>query len=495
MLSHIVKCLKMHLECLCVANTLSLFELCGFLQGGVEMQTAWFFVGEIAPLTRQCLHWVVCGTILLLCLPSGCQRRPHVDTPPVEGFQTDFKEIAPSSFSEDDWPWWRGPTRDGHALGPVPTEWSGEINILWKVAVPGRGHASPTVVGNRIYLTTADEGQQTQSVLALDRETGEQQWQSTLHTGNFPVGSQMHPKCTHANGTVACDGERLFVAFLNDNTIRATALDLNGDKLWQTSVGEFDSVFGYAPSPCVYQSLVIISGDHTGGGWLAGLHRETGDIVWKQPRPAAKTFSSAVVAEVGGQARLLISGGEYVASYDPLTGTEQWQCPGTTEATCGTCVWGENTIFASGGYPDKQTIAVSANGSEVWSNRVKCYEQSMLVHDGYLYGVDDGGIIYCWEASSGLEKWKGRLGGPISASLVLADGHLYATNERGATFIVEADPTKFQKVAENQLGDEAFATPTVCGGRIYHRVATIDNGRQEWMYCIENPSHKTPHDG
>ncbi len=429
------------------------------------------------------------GSILCMCFLSGCQRRPHVETPQVEEFRTEFTPIAPPTFSETDWPWWRGPTRDGKAVGDAPIRWSEQENVLWKVAVPGRGHASPTVVGDRIYLATADETLQTQSVVSFDRETGEQQWLTTLHTGNFPLDSQVHKKGTHANGTIACDGEWLFVVFLNDNTIWATALDLNGDTLWQTNVGAFDPVFGYAPSPCIHESLVIISGDHTSGGWLAGVHRESGEIVWKQPRPEAQTFSSAVVAEIAGKPLLVISGAEQVAAYDPLSGEEQWKCPALPLATCGTCVWDDERVFASGGYPDKQTIAVSANGGEIWSNQVKCYEQSMLVHDGYLYAVDDGGIIYCWQAATGEEQWKGRLSGPVSASLVLANGHLYATDERGTTYVVKADPTKFEKVSENQLGSEAFATPTICGDRIFHRVATIDGGRREWLYCIGKSPH------
>src|SRR5690606_12332256 len=91
-----------------------------------------------------------------------------------------------------------------------------------------------------------------------------------------------------------------------------------------------------------------------------------------------------------------------------------------------------------------------------------------------------------WDASTGEEKWKGRLRAPISASPVLASGNLYVTNERGTTFVVAADPSEFRIVAENQLGAEAFATPTICGGRIYHRVATRDenSNRQEWLYCL-----------
>ena len=79
-----------------------------------------------------------------------------------------------------DWPAWRGPTRDGIAASGQnpPVQWSETENILWKSSIPGRGHGSPTVVGNRIFLATADRVKQTQSLLCLDRHTGKLLWQT-----------------------------------------------------------------------------------------------------------------------------------------------------------------------------------------------------------------------------------------------------------------------------------------------------------------------------
>ena len=239
-------------------------------------------------------------------------------------------------------------------------------------------------------------------------------------------------------------------------------------------------------SPQVHGSLVIISADHGGGGFLAGLHRETGEIIWKKARPLAPSCSSAVVATFGAEEQVVISGGDMLAAYDPTTGRELWTVPGLSETTCGTCVWDDERIYASGGYPDKQTMAVTKEGQLVWDNRTKCYESSMLLHDGFLYAVDDSGIGHCWEAATGTEKWKKRLGGSFSASPVIAGGNVYLTNESGKTTIFAAEPASFRLIAENQLGREAFATPTICGGRMYHRVATRDGDRQEWLYCIDD---------
>lgn len=426
------------------------------------------------------------ATGALLLLWCGCQKVTPVEEIAAPAGGTG-PELTAAVAADGDWPWWRGPGFDGVATGDsAAVSWSESENVLWKSPVPGRGHSSPTIVGDRIYLATADEAKQTQSVVAFDRNSGEQLWERQVSQGGFP--SAMHHNSTHANGTVACDGERLFIAFLHHDAVWAYALDLQGEPLWERQLGSFNSKFGYAPSPTLYESLVIVAGDNQGGGWLAAVHRETGDIVWRKPRPAVSTYSSPVVASVGGRDQLLISGCHEVSSYDPATGDELWSCPGTTEATCGTMVWDGDRVFASGGYPGSQTICVDAtSGKEVWSNGQKCYEQSLLAHDGHVYAITNQGA-YCWDAASGQEKWRGRPEGKFSASPVLAGGHIYASNEGGTTYVIKADPAGFEVVAENQLGQESFATPTICGGRIYLRVAEHSGGRREFVYCISAPS-------
>src|SRR5690606_31618198 len=114
---------------------------------------------------------------------------------------------------------------------------------------------------------------------------------------------------------------------------------------------------------------------------------------------------------------LLLSGQLKISAYDPQTGKPLWVSEGPSKATCGTLVWEDNLVFASGGYPESQTMAVKADGSGevVWTNREKCYEQSMVVYNGYLYAFNDNGIALCWNAKTGEEMWKNRLGGPVSA--------------------------------------------------------------------------------
>ena len=391
------------------------------------------------------------------------------------------------SSSPGDWPWWRGPNSNGIAdAGQAPPiSWDDTKNVVWKTPVPGRGHSSPIVVGQRIFLATADHRSQVQSVVCFDREPGKQLWQAEINKGGFP--EKIHNKNTHASPTVASDGERLYISFYNHDSIQVAALDLDGKIIWTKVAGDFiprKYKYGYAASPLIYKSLVIVVADYDGKAFMSALDRKTGDVKWKVGRPGKLSWSSPVVANVAGKDQLLISGCELVASYDPNNGKELWSCKATTSATCGTMIWEGDLVFASGGYPKPETVCILGDGSGkiVWKNNQKCYEQSMLVVDGYVYCVTDSGVAVCWKADDGREMWKARLAGPVSASPIFVGGNIYASNERGTTFVFKADPKKFQAVSRNQLGSESFATPTIINSQILLRVA--DSQSREYLYCI-----------
>lgn len=396
----------------------------------------------------------------------------------------------PKLSAEKDWPYWRGPSRNGIAAEgqSVPTEFGDNKNVTWKAPVPGRGHSSPIVVGNLVVLETSDEQAKQHSVVAFDRSTGKQLWKTDLSKGGFPAKN--HPKNTEATPTVACDGERLFVTFFHDKTVVCTALDFKGQKVWQQVVGPFNPQryeYGYAPSPTLYRNSVIIASEFDGTSAITALDRATGKQLWKTPRRDNITFSTPVVAHVAGKDQLLISGAEKVSSYDPVNGKKLWDVDGTTHATCGTMVWTNDIVIASGGYPKAETIAVKADGSAkvLWKNQQKCYEQSMLALDGFIYALSDNGVLFCWRATDGQEMWKQRLAGPVSSSPVLAGGHIYQANEAGTWYVFKPNPKKFELVTENQLGDEAFPSPAVAGNQLFIRTATRSGGkRQEWLYCF-----------
>jgi outer membrane protein assembly factor BamB len=413
----------------------------------------------------------------LLSLASGRE------TVGVEGV-----DVSPIDVAASDWPWWRGPHRNGVALGDLnpPLHWTDQQNVLWKALVPGRGHGSPTVVGDQVFLPTADEEREIQSVLCYERDTGKLLWKTDVHHGG--IARKGNLKASQASSTAACDGERVFINFLNNGAIYTTALARNGEQLWQTKIADYVVHQGYGSSPTLYRSLVIVSADNKGGGGaIAALNRATGKIVWRHGRPKTPNYASPIILPVAGRDQLLLVGCNLVSSYDPLSGERLWEIEGATTECVTSTVTDGMRIFTSGGYPRNHVSAVRADGSGevVWENTTRVYVPSMLVRDEYLYAVSDAGIAVCWAAATGRQVWKARVGGTFSSSPVMVGEHIYATDETGKTVIFKASSESFELIAQNQLGDEVFATPAVCGDKIYMRVAErLDGRRQEMLYCL-----------
>lgn len=384
--------------------------------------------------------------------------------------------------------------RDGHAPSnsKPPVEFGEDKNVKWKVPIPGRGHSSPIVVGDQIYLATADEKAKTHSVIALDKSTGKQKWIKQLNQGGFPNNN--HPNNTEATPTIACDGEFIYINFFHHVSIHLISLDLQGNVRWDINAGHYDPrkyEYGYAPSPVLYKNSVIISAEYDGNSFIASYDRNSGKQLWKEKRPNNLSFSSPVIAHIAGLDMLLISGADTVSAYDPASGKLMWQTPATTAATCGTIVWKDDIVFASGGYPDSGTFGIKVtptSGTVVWKNNQQSYEQSMIIAGDYLYGLCDNGALYCWNTSDGKEQWKKRVTGDVSASPIYANDLIYWSNEAGQLLVFKPSPKKLEIVATNQIGAEAFASPAVSGNEIYLRVAENEGQlRQEYLYCFNAP--------
>ena len=395
-----------------------------------------------------------------------------------------------AALAPTDWPAWRGPTRDGLAApGQSPLiQWSETENVLWKAPLPGRGHSSPTVVGERIYLATADPVTKSQSVLCLDRKSGRLLWQSEVHAANAESGK--HGNSSAASSTVACDGERLFINFLNAGAVHTSALDLAGKVLWQRKVCDFVAHQGFASSPVLHAALVLVAADHRGGGVIAALDQKTGAPVWSEARPKLPNYTTPAIVQAGGRTQMVLAGCNLLTSLDPLTGKKLWEVAGSTEECVVTMVTDGVRVFAGGGYPKNHTVAVLADGSGTvaWQNTARVYVPSMIVQAGHLYAVMDAGVAACWKSDTGEELWKERLGGDFFASPVRVGDRIYASNLSGKTFVFTATPKSFQLLGQNQLGEEAYASPVICDSRIYLRVATKGAARQEFLYCIGTPA-------
>lgn len=432
------------------------------------------------------------GTLLVVVGFVGCQRVTPVTEIRTSSSASGFREVDDSHLQQE-WASWRGPQGDGHVTDqPLLTTWGENRNVVWRVDVPGRGHASPIVVGDFVLLATADEQEQIQSVHCYRRQDGLLVWSQSLHQGGLPGTSEMHQKSTHANGTLACDGTRVYCAFMNSGRVLASALELEtGKRVWDREVGPFVSVFGYAPSPLLYHSLVIVAGDNKGGGYLAAMDRETGEIVWRIARTAENTFASPAIVHLNGQDQLVMSGMDLVDSYNPTTGDQLWSSPGTAKATCGTVVAAQDRLFASGGFPGKQTVCMDGAGQLLWSNRDRLYEPSLIVVGDHLYGVSDDGIAMCWSSEDGSQRWRQRLSGKFSASPIVCNGILYVSNLSGETYVFRANPDFYEELAVNSLGNDCFTSAAVKESQLFLRIGIRKaDKRQEQLVCLQELTEK-----
>lgn len=388
--------------------------------------------------------------------------------------------------SAADWPAWRGPTMDGHAAAgqKPPLKWSESEGVLWKTPVRGRGHGSPTVVGGHVYLATADVETEEQLVLCHDRATGKKLWETVVHREN--LNTKGHRISSQASSDVVSDGERLYVNFLNNGAIYTTALDATGKQLWQRRVSDFQVHQGFGSSPVIYQSIVLVSADHRGGGKLTGLNKLTGEIVWQQDRPPVANYASPAVVHAAGKTQAVLAGCNKVESFDPLTGKKLWSIDGSTEETVLTAVTDGSRVFIGGGYPKNHTMAIEADGSGkiAWENTTRAYVPSMLMKEGHLFAVLDTGRAVCWKAATGEERWSEKVDREFYGSPVMVDSRIYVTSKAGVTSVFEATPEKFTLLAQNTLGDESFSTPAICDNRIYIRSTKTEPSRQEYLWCV-----------
>ena len=182
-----------------------------------------------------------------------------------------------------------------------------------------------------------------------------------------------------------------------------------------------------------------------------------------------------------------MTGCDQVVAYDPRNGEVLWETAGATTECVTTTVTDGERVYSSGGYPRNHVAAIRADGSGriEWENAQRLYVPSLLYRDGHLYAVLDAGIAICWNAATGEERWKHRLGGTFSSSPLLVGDIVLSTDESGKSHLFQANPEQFISLGENMLGDECFASPALCGGRLFMRVATHSGDeRREWLVCV-----------
>jgi outer membrane protein assembly factor BamB len=413
------------------------------------------------------------------------------------------------------WPQWRGPSGQGTSDEKnLPTQWSATSNIKWKTPIAGRGHSSPIVWGNKIFLTTAIEGalvpgakavkhmypegeflhpdsvgadhKHLFKVICINRDTGKIVWEQTAFEGT-PYDDR-HRKSSFAAATPATDGKYVYAYF---GTEGLYAYDMKGKLAWKADLGKIGTVgMGTGTSPILYENLVIVQCDEEFGerSFIVGVDKKTGKEVWRTPRKIQVSWSTPLLARTSKRAELITSGTEAVIAYDPATGKELWRHKGVDSNAIPSPVANSELVFVSAGFPEKIAMAITLGGSGDLTDKVvwkyakgTAYVPSPILYGDYLYLTTDRGILTCLDARTGEVKYEGgRVPVPatFTASPIAFEGKILMTSEDGDTFVIKAGP-KHEILATNTVGEPVYASPAVADGNIFIR-------GEKSLYCIGN---------
>lgn len=401
------------------------------------------------------------------------------------------------------WPRWRGPNETGVARGAAPVEWNDTKNIVWKANIPGRGHSSPILWGDLVFVTTAvpladitapaapagrpgrGPGGGTGAgvehkflLMAIDRKTGKTVWEKTLVTAT-PHEGYHHLYGSFASNSPITDGKLVF-AFFGSRGIYA--LDMKGNIVWRKTFGKMRMRLGFGEGvPTVLDGdRLLLNFDQEDGAHLLVLDKNTGKEIWKVEREEASSWSPPAVVEVGGRKQIVVAASNKVRAYDYLTGKLIWQCAGLGSNVIPAPVFHKDTVIVMSGHRDPNRMAIklgrdgdlTGTDAIVWQNtKGNAYTPSPVLHEGRLYIVTDNGILSAIDATTGDQLFQERLPGTYSlkASLVGANGNLYVSTEQGDVLVVKMS-SKFELVATNKMTDEFFiATPAIADGEMYLR--------------------------
>jgi outer membrane protein assembly factor BamB len=363
----------------------------------------------------------------------------------------------------------RGPMGQGVSYNKnIPVEWDGAAgkNIKWKVQLSKPGYNSPVIWKDKLFLAGADN--QGKVVYCLDRNNGSILWQKEVK--DIPGSPSTAPKVTEDAGlsapSVTTDGTRVYAVFANGDV---AAFTINGNFLWGKNLGLPDNHYGYASSPITWNNKVFIQFDSNKGGRVLALDGQTGNIVWDTRRNVKISWSSPLLAEIGGKLQLVLSADPLVAGYDIESGKELWALECLMGEVGSSAAFSDGLVYAANEYARLVAIKPVPSPSIVWENDEYLPEASSPVaSNGFLFLATTYGVLVCYDAKTGTKYWEKEFSYGFYSSPVIADGKVYASDLHGITHILKVSKT-VELVGEPQLGERISATPAFADGRIYLR--------------------------
>lgn len=408
------------------------------------------------------------------------------------------------------WPQWRGPFGTGVSpAGNPPVEWSEDKNVQWKIELPGRGHSTPIVWGDRIFLTAAvpfgpklepkksgrpgahDNLAVSQRhrfvALCVDRKTGKILWQKMLNEA-LPIEGA-HYTASLASASSVADAEHVFAFFGSHGLF---CLTHNGDVVWEKNLGQMHTKHGHGEgaSPALHGSTLVINWDHEGDSFIVALDKATGKEIWRKPRQEVTSWATPIIVDHAGKQQVIVCGTSRVRGYDLADGSVLWECGGLSANIVATPVYSDGIVIAGSSYEKRAMLAIRLAGSKgditdtqqvIWSRRRGTpYVPSPLLYDGALYfHAHYQSVLTRLDAKTGEENpGPFRLPGigSVYASAVGAAGRVYVTDLEDAT-LVFSNEDKPRILARNVLDDRFNASAAIAGSQLLLR-------GEKFLYCI-----------
>ncbi len=440
---------------------------------------------------------------------------------------------AASSAWADNWPSFRGPNATGIGTGSPPITWNVQTgeNIKWKARIPGLAHSSPIVWGDRVFITTAVNVLQEETlstgwlggsgespdessewdwhVFALDKNTGKVVWEQISHFG-VPKFKR-HVKATYANSTPATDGKHVVAYFGSEGLY---CYDFDGKLLWKKDLGPINAAphdapelqWGVANSPIIYDGKVILQSDSVQGSHLIVFDAATGRELMRVDRGDNTTWCTPAIYKGKTSVQVICNGYKKMAGYDLATGKELWRMQGGGDVPVPAPVVANDLFYITNGHGRKPIYVVrpdatgdvtppaedAASGPPAGEGQVRLpglawykpnkgsYMPTPIVVGDLFYVADDNGIFTGFDAKTGEQVVRERLPGggksTFSASPVSADGRIYTTSETGQIDVIKAG-RKFEVLGSNQMNEVCMATPAISNGLLFVRARSN-------LYCI-----------
>jgi len=391
--------------------------------------------------------------------------------------------LATTSLNAQEWTRFRGPNGTGvsDAQG-IPESWT-EADYNWRVALPGSGHSSPVIWGDKVFVTSADPVSGTRWLICLKAADGSQQWKKEFSAAAHPVHSQN----SLASSTPAVDENHVYFVWATPSEYTMAALDHAGKSVWRVDLGPFSSQHGFGASPIVYQDMVVLGNEQDGESSLLALDCRTGATRWKTPRkPSVTAYSTPCVFNPDKDSPELIfnSQSHGISSVNPASGKVNWEIPvfarrsvssplivaGLAMGTCGEGK-GDNTMVAvrlpkAGSQKDAQpTVAYEIDKTSA------PYVPTLIANGNLVFLWSDRGVVTCIDAPTGKVYWRERVGGNYSGSPIRVRDRLYCVSSDGEAVVLAA-AEKYKLIARMPLGETCRSTPAVSGGRLYLRTVS-----------------------